>query len=212
MASVDQREENMPRVIEAAIWCFENIGIEKTTRVLIAKQAGVTVRSLQRYFGTLENLIVEAIGVYMQRYSNSLHSELNQLVESNANGYEQLIAFLRNHLNYYRPDMPASLVVHEMELYFLKHDIPLTLLYQKIFNSKTQRSVMGELFQKGLDDGSIKKRPDIEVIYAYLVTTFPGMIIRISMMGAAYKHVPTTVTTEMIFDKYIEILDSLIKA
>ncbi|VYU72738.1 transcriptional regulator BetI [Eubacterium limosum] len=212
MAAVDQREENMPRVIEAAIWCFENVGIEKTTRVLIAKKAGVTVRSIQRYFGTLENLIVEAIGVYMQRYNNCLKAELNRLAESNANGYEQLIAFLRNHLNYYRPDMPKSLVVHEMELYFLKHDIPLTVLYQKVFNNKTQRSVIGELFKKGLDDGSIKKHSDIEVIYAYLVTTFPGMLIRISMMGAGFKHVPTNVTTEMIFDKYIEILGSLIKA
>lgn len=75
MAAVDQREENIPRVIEAAIGCFKNVGIEKTTSVLIAKQAGICMRSFQRYFVTLENLIGNAIDVYMQRYKNYLKSD-----------------------------------------------------------------------------------------------------------------------------------------
>lgn len=212
MAAVDQREENKKRVIESTIWCFENMGVEQTTRIAIAKQAGVTVRSVQRYFGTLDNLMMEAIGVYMQRLNEYIHLELQRLEDSKATGYELLVAFLRMHLQYFKPDMPSPLVIHEMELYFLKKEIPLITLYQRLFDTKTNTSVMGELFKQGILDGSIKSTADIEVVYAYLVTTFPAMNIRVAMMATAFGHVSTNVTIEMLFDKYIEILDSLIKA
>lgn len=212
MAAIDSREENVKQVIEATIWCFENVGIERTTRVLIAKHAGVTVRSIQRYFGTLESLIIEAIGVYMQRLNQYMNAELRKLRDSNATGYELLIAFLRMHLQFFNPDMPSPLVVHEMELYFIKHDIPLNTLYQKLFDKKTHTTIMFDLFQQGLADGSIKKTVDIDVIYAYLVITFPALNIRIAMMAKGFKNVSSKVTTEMLFDKYIEILEHQIKA
>lgn len=81
-----QKENNMGRVIEATIWWFENVGVENTTRVAVSKQSGVAVRSIQRYFGTLDNLIIEAIGAYMTRYRKKMHNELNQLKKSYATG------------------------------------------------------------------------------------------------------------------------------
>ena len=60
MPTAEDRERNMENAIQAAINCFETVGISNCTREMIAEKSGLSTRSLQRYFGTLNNLIKEA--------------------------------------------------------------------------------------------------------------------------------------------------------
>ena len=78
MPTAEDRERNMENAIQAAINCFETVGISNCTREMIAEKSGLSTRSLQRYFGTLNNLIKEATKRYSQnfneRYEEMFHS------------------------------------------------------------------------------------------------------------------------------------------
>ncbi|MGL6292493.1 TetR/AcrR family transcriptional regulator [Eubacterium aggregans] len=64
MPSEEYKEENMRQVLVAAMRCFEEEGIYVTTLNKIAKKAGVTIRSVSRYYGTKDRLIAKALGYY----------------------------------------------------------------------------------------------------------------------------------------------------
>ncbi|NLD19391.1 MAG: TetR/AcrR family transcriptional regulator [Clostridiales bacterium] len=121
-------------MIQATLWCFENIGIEKTTRTAVEKQAGVTGRSIQRYFGSIENLIVETMNTYLQNYTYLLYSEFQKNNDPKSSGLEQLKTFFRTHLMFYEKSINSSLLVHEIELYFVKNGLFFQCINPKVYD------------------------------------------------------------------------------
>ena len=60
MPHEEQREKNIRLVTEKALDCFLEIGIEKTKIADIARQCGLTERSVFRYFETKADLVLAA--------------------------------------------------------------------------------------------------------------------------------------------------------
>lgn len=213
MPTSEQREENKERVLQAAIWCFANMGIENTSRMSIAKRAGLTERSVQRYFGNLENLIVEAMKTFMRDYTERFYRHYEQNTPASATGLEQLESFLRTHATFAEGnEVSIALLAHEIELYFIKNKISFDCVGNKIYNQKTKKYLILELIQKGIEDGSIKKSIDLEMIQTHLITTFPGMLIRIAMIKNSDSDLSGVLAPRTLIDQYITILNHVIKA
>ena len=67
MPHEEQREKNIRLVTEKALDCFLEIGIEKTKIADIARQCGLTERSVFRYFETKADLVPAASLLYWNR-------------------------------------------------------------------------------------------------------------------------------------------------
>ena len=146
MPTAKQREENKERVIQATLRCFENIGIEKTTRAAVKKRAGVTDRFIQRYFGSIENRIVEAMNTYLQNYTDLLYSEFQKNNNPQSSGLEQLKTFFRTHLMFYEKSMNSSLLAHEKELYFVKNRLSFQCINPKVYDSTEKKALYENFF------------------------------------------------------------------
>ena len=62
MSLQEVREQNIALVTQTALACFVENGIDKTTIRDIAHRAGLTERSVYRYFATKDELVVAATG------------------------------------------------------------------------------------------------------------------------------------------------------
>ena len=67
MPHEEQREKNIRLVTEMALDCFLENGIEKTKVCDIARRAGLTERSVFRYFDTKADLVLAASLLYWNR-------------------------------------------------------------------------------------------------------------------------------------------------
>ncbi|MEA4854330.1 MAG: TetR/AcrR family transcriptional regulator [Christensenella sp.] len=211
MANEELREANKERVLQAAIWCFLHMGIESTTRMSIAKKAGVTERSVQRYFGNLESLRLEAMKVFMRDYSTMLYTRYQERISEKDSGAERLKVFLKTYAYSIEIDDPKiSLVAHEIEIHFIKNRIPFDCVNAGIYDANTRDNLIHELLQKGKTDGSINASVDIEKIYMYIITTFPGMLVRTAMLSRNDFYTGSDMLTRTIIDQYIDVLDGLI--
>ena len=67
MSLQEVREQNIALVKQTALACFVENGIDKTTIRDIAHRAGLTERSVYRYFATKDELVVAAAFLYWDR-------------------------------------------------------------------------------------------------------------------------------------------------
>lgn len=61
LANEALREQNTHRVLEEAIVRFQEYGVEETKIPEVAKRAGVNQRSIYRYFGSKDSLVLQAV-------------------------------------------------------------------------------------------------------------------------------------------------------
>ena len=121
MPTAEDRKRNMETALRAAISCFETVGISNCTRELIAEKAGLSTRSLQRYFGTLNNLLRAAT----RKYMDSFNKQYEKMFQSyNVDGLDtatQLEFALRMHVYLFQPQMPSVIVMQELDSYWKRH-------------------------------------------------------------------------------------------
>ena len=67
MSMQEVREQNIALVTQTALACFVENGIEKTTIRDIAQHAGLTERSVYRYFAGKDELVIAAAFLYWDR-------------------------------------------------------------------------------------------------------------------------------------------------
>ena len=67
MSMQEVREQNIALVTQTALACFVENGIEKTTIRDIAQHAGLTERSVYRYFAGKDELVIAAAYLYWDR-------------------------------------------------------------------------------------------------------------------------------------------------
>ena len=67
MSMQEVREQNIALVAQTALACFVENGIDKTTIRDIAHRAGLTERSVYRYFATKDELVIAAAFLYWDR-------------------------------------------------------------------------------------------------------------------------------------------------
>ena len=67
MSMQEVREQNIALVTQTALACFVENGIDKTTIRDIAHRAGLTERSVYRYFAGKDELVIAAAFLYWDR-------------------------------------------------------------------------------------------------------------------------------------------------
>ena len=143
MPTAEDRERNMENAIQAAINCFETVGISNCTREMIAEKSGLSTRSLQRYFGTLNNLIKEATKRYSQNFNERYEEMFHSYSVEGRDGLIQLEFALRMHVYLFQLNMPSVIVMQEIDHYWTRLDeVPYELLSPYIETKRHGRNRM----------------------------------------------------------------------
>ena len=97
MSMQEVREQNIALVTQTALACFVENGIEKTTIRDIAQHAGLTERSVYRYFATKDELVVAAAFLYWDRAKAQAAQALSAARQPGMTGVEEIRVLLRSY-------------------------------------------------------------------------------------------------------------------
>lgn len=97
MSLQEVREQNIALVKQAALACFVENGIDKTTIRDIAHRAGLTERSVYRYFATKDELVVAAAFLYWDRAKAQAAQALVSARQPGMTGIEEIRVLLHSY-------------------------------------------------------------------------------------------------------------------
>ena len=97
MSMQEVREQNIALVTQTALACFVENGIEKTTIRDIAHRAGLTERSVYRYFAGKDELVIAAAYLYWDRAKELAAQSLAKQRRRGMTGIEEIRVLLRSY-------------------------------------------------------------------------------------------------------------------
>ena len=180
MRQADLRTHNKLRVIDEALKCFYNDGIEATNVATIARNAEVTSMSIYRYFGDKENVVLEASKLFVEKLGGYM-KEVAERTEQGQNGLENVLSYTNAFFDVYEK-MPASLqVLMDFSLYLGRRHY----LKKRRVGVSSFYEMMSEPFQKaievGVADKSIRADADVKACAHMLINTLLGLLMNVTL-------------------------------
>lgn len=158
----------MDAVVESAAALFLKRGIENVAMTEIAKDAGIGVASLYRYFRT-KTAIVTAAGILQWDKVCALFREtLEQPSYQEKTGFGQIRELLGLQLVLYREHKDFLQFLYEFDAFMRKEQVPKEAL------SDYERSIMNlypwfeKAYRKGVEDGTVRGGLDFPLLYRSL--------------------------------------------
>lgn len=170
-------------LVECAISCFCEQGIETTAIADIAVASGYGEATLYRYFSNKENLIMECGFTFWrmtsERYEALTESEAYQL-ESGIDQVEDLLLLTQDMFEIHRGMFKF---LHDLDVYLASHQVNSEILaeYEELVNRA--KPCLCEAIEKGKEDGTIKCRVSTEEIYYTLTHTVLSLLQKMAGIG-----------------------------
>lgn len=117
MANEELREKNIKKVLQEAIKCFQEFGIENSKISTIAKRSGVDQRSIYRYFSGKEDLVTKATLYFWKHIFNDWDSLKSRPDFQNLTGKEQVQTVLLSHLKRFDEQYVSGFLLVDYDTY-----------------------------------------------------------------------------------------------
>lgn len=184
---MDKRQEKKQQIIKQAKEIFLTKGLFNTVMDDIANKAGMTRRTIYRYFETKEDLAYETTILLLSEW-NDFHE--NIYAKLTGSGLMQLSSFLYQSIDFMEARIDIMKYLGEFDFYFTQEESeqPSSDSITR-FNSIILKSddILTILIEKGIKDGSIKKGMDAKLLVATISNVLWSFGQRIAVRGDMIK-------------------------
>lgn len=186
MSLEELREQNKRTVIEAALGCFIEQGIEQTKISEVARRAELTERSIYRYFETKADLVLAAALLFWE----DNQQKIEHAYEKNAHGKSgiaQIYEILCAYADLYFTARQKIIFVQEAEGYLNRNGKSALLDNKPPTPFKSSHAPLANAIRAGIADGSVKTSADVELLYYNTYDALLGLLqkMAITQDGAA---------------------------
>ncbi|MEG0768584.1 MAG: helix-turn-helix domain-containing protein [Ruthenibacterium sp.] len=183
MSLEEVREQNKKKVIQSALRLFVKHGIDNAKIAEIAAQAGLTERSVYRYFNTKSDLVLAAALLFWQ--SNVVQAK--KLCEQDGfdamTGAEQIESVLLAYTKLFYTEREKLIFVDEAEIFLYKSGGRKRMKTIPPLPFDHSRAPLAMAIQKGLADGTVSRsrESDIELLYYNTYDALVGLMQKVAM-------------------------------
>lgn len=156
MSLEDVRKQNKERVVEAALKCFSVNGIENTKVSDIAKQGGITERSVYRYFNTKADLVLEAALLFWAQSVEKSKKVYARTQHESLPGTEQIRLVLKAYADQYFVARKELLFIQEAEAYLSRNNMIHLIRNDLPSDFYKGTTPLAKAILKGMKDGTVK--------------------------------------------------------
>lgn len=183
MSLEELREQNKKLTIEKALELFIKNGVDQTTVKDIATAAGLTERSVYRYFSSKADLVLATAFLFWERISARVEKLVSEKGYQGMSGIEQVDIMLRFYAGLYmeNPDSVRFILNCETALY--NAGIYADIQKRPPGRFEDSNSPMVRAIMAGLADGSISPDVDVKEIYYNAYDAILGTMQR-QVMGS----------------------------
>lgn len=175
MPTAEDRERNKKSVIFAAYRCYLRAGIEGATQKDIAREAGLTPRSVQRYFKDRDALLLAVTEYFLNRYNQYVQDYIWQNRRKDMNALDEVGLFLEAQKKIYLQNGGVFLLMAELELYFKRYKRRYLFAMPQLKKLDAMRPCLQDILRRGAAEGSLCISGDIVDLVELIVATYTGL-------------------------------------
>lgn len=194
---------NKKKVMKATEESLIENGIDKTTIDIISQKAHITARSIYRYYGNRDNLLICFAKDYLQMYHDHIWNDLKNAIDDKNEALKQIEVFLTSHFVFFQEKYKMLTLVEELEIYFSKNSVDIHQdYYKKTMNLKND---FQQLIEKGMNDGSINKAVDSKLLSETIINSYTGLARKISLTykKSEFIELPNAIEQLKLFNQII---------
>lgn len=186
MANEELREKNIKKVLQEAIKCFQEFGIENSKISTIAKRSGVDQRSIYRYFSGKEDLVTKATLYFWKQIFNDWDSLKSRPNFQNLTGKEQVQTVLLSHLKRFDEQYVSGFLLVDYDTYIYNKRVDHKQEILDIERRFIQESPLIGAIEKGIYDGTIKTTYKTIDLYKSISYSLTGILKRLAIQYNYY--------------------------
>lgn len=175
MPTAEYRERNRQKVLETTYLCFLEYGVESTTQKRIADRAGVTPRSIQRYFANRDEMVLEVISMIIERYDRFVGDYCAEHLPPDLTAFKEMMVFLESQRYLWTKRSTFFLVVNELETYCRKRNVIDGVTPPLPRRPPMMRPYIVSILERSLGDGSIRLKHDVDESADLIAETYTGI-------------------------------------
>lgn len=176
------RQQNIDLVVEKALDCFLEQGIDKTKVSEVARRAGLTERSVFRYFKTKADLVLAAAYLYWNRLIAHIDASLLRDGRERT-GLEEVGELLISYSRLYYEDPKGLRFTLDAELVLDGAGKNHAIKNRPPEPYESSSGPVAKAIRKGLADGSISPEVDVRELYYNSYDAILGIMQRLSIGG-----------------------------
>ncbi len=168
-----QKAERKQQVTREALRVFLADGIEPSTMNDVARQSGIGVASVYRYFTTKQELVIESAKLFWQENILQIYTRHERQTDSLKSGLDRVSNLLGIYLELFDHAQDFFRFLEQFDLFVQREKIEPAMLASYDESLLDIRHLFEQALASGIRDGSI--RPDIEL--AVFCSTVPQAIL-----------------------------------
>lgn len=206
MITEKERQDNENRMIESAKRCFVKYGIEESTQTVIAEGAGVSVRSVKRYFPK-RILLVDAVAKHIfGDLEKQIDDKMAIYFQSDCSGREELKLFLKSFVETLLSNNQEIVFMQSVDYYYWSNGADKSEFWSKNRVMSYIHREIKRLLIKGIADKSIAEINNKEIACEIICHAVLGYIEHIDSEVRA-----GVLSMEKGIDKFMQAMDQIEK-
>lgn len=178
-----RRETNKERVTAQALACFVEQGIEAARISEIAQRAGLTERSVYRYFAAKADLVLGTALLFWSQAMEQVDLQARQELRKDMCGAEWIGRILRGYAQLYFTHRQQLVFVHEAEAYLNRCGKALLVANKPPAAFEDRAGPLAAAIYKGMEDGSVRTDIDMASLYYNTYDALLGLIQKLAIVG-----------------------------
>lgn len=180
--SLDEiRRNNKKRVTEAALSCFVERGIFNTKISTVAKTAGLTERSVYRYFESKADLVLEAALLFWDSNVKRAEAVYSSSGVTALDGAHQVKEVLLAYSRLYFTDNKKLIFIHEAEIYLFHEKGGEYKNKSPLEPYKSSNAPLSKAIRRGIEDGTVRRDADLESLYHSAYDSLLGLMQKMAL-------------------------------
>lgn len=199
------RDNIKERIKDAAIECALRDGMDLVQVAQIAKKAGMSTRTVNRYYPEKDALLADAATKYLWGFYVSFVEEFEKMPKDGLSGREKLLLLLSCQRDFCKTDTMTAMMMIDLRFYRLRHSSELNSV--TIPGSEKVKRVVIDCLEEGRADGSIRAELDNETSAMLFSVTYNGMMQRLTMIYRSGMPEEVKEKVFLVFDQYYEMVE-----
>ncbi|NLC72514.1 MAG: TetR/AcrR family transcriptional regulator [Ruminococcaceae bacterium] len=181
MSLQELREKNIERVTEEALNCFIENGVERSKISDIARRAGLTERSVFRYFPNKTELLVAASFLYWHRALDVTGKMLERVRKPGMTGIEEIEIILKSYCELVFTDPQGIRFSLDAEVALFNAGKNHAVINRPPEKFEVGSGPMAKAVKRGMKDGTLDKTRDLKQLYYNSYDAILGVMQRMTV-------------------------------
>ncbi len=197
------------RIRDAAIDCVLKDGVDVVQVAQIAKRAGMSTRTVHRYYPEKDTLLADAALKYLWEFYIHFAEEFEKMPKDGLTGMERLLLMFNCQRDFCKTDTTTAMMMIDLRFYRLKHCCEISDL--NIEGTEKVKRIVFDCIELGQADGSIRKSLEPEMTAMLLSVTYNGLMQRLTMVNRSNMPEETKERIFPVYDEYAQMLERYLR-